>query len=620
MRRVVSAVAVLGVAASLVFASAPAHAIEVAPPPPVDEVAYKPSTLTSTTGTTEKSSEIRARLLAESRYRQQNPTTVPRPLAPPKAPTRGLSGGPLGYILLAPVLVNGALKIYVTSAEANTDLTPEQLSCATVGQLGSSIVDWLYSVPEDCGMAFIESNPDVSGSLGPVSYGGLSVTYTGKSLGYYYDVFCYSQSGTLASNLIAYVIDKAGSKSSWQGSAAFGNAPPPAGMCSTGTRFVQAYRAGGPNGYPDDPTVYIAALSAPDTVLAKMDMTVANPTRTPKCTVSGGGVSATADGIPYTETEGLPLGGEAMGCTQAMEDFVSAPGSPLFPEKIKIDSEQGGSITTIADMDVPAEAAPSTPEEAPAPTRGLVLTKVVDGVELSCMTWEADCADWWADSDEGTDPSTYRCTYQGATIPLAECGVYRRTFTSLDPDTGETVITDPVTGEDIGWGTAPDGRNSTDPSTGPTPGDRCMESWASVANPIDWVLTPVKCAFVWAFVPRSDRISDAQGRVGDLADETMLGTVGGALTGLASAFEAGVGCGGLPFHLEGPGWEVNAMLLASCDEPAAGIAATVRTILSGVIIAGGILAFIRYLGALFGFTAFGRNHSEPKSSGGPSFD
>lgn len=114
---------------------------------------------------------------------------------------------------------------------------------------------------------------------------------------------------------------------------------------------------------------------------------------------------------------------------------------------------------------------------------------------LSCFAGGL-CADWWPafEADPVVAEESYRCTYSGQTVPLAECKVYAHAFgpgppVISDPETGDPPVLTPE--EDPG----PDADN-----TCPPPFD-----WTSMFNPW-WYFKGMSCALEWAFVPRSDVI------------------------------------------------------------------------------------------------------------------
>lgn len=232
------------------------------------------------------------------------------------------------------------------------------------------------------------------------------------------------------------------------------------------------------------------------------------------------GTTTTGTGSTYTETDGVPFTAEGTGCKNAesAKSLWSGGGQRPQPLRIRVGStDEGGSITEISDVEVPPMSEPERQSLDPGldNSKGLTLSKVVDGVQLSCMTWEADCVDWWAQSSSGSateEATPYRCQFGGRPVPLTQCSPYRATF---DTKTSTPTITDPTTGTESPWTSQPSTGNSTSPSTGPTPGADCFDGWSAVANPIEWVLHPVKCALVWAFVPRAPVVQEAVTAAGD---------------------------------------------------------------------------------------------------------
>ncbi|WP_263118597.1 hypothetical protein [Cellulomonas sp. RIT-PI-Y] len=120
----------------------------------------------------------------------------------------------------------------------------------------------------------------------------------------------------------------------------------------------------------------------------------------------------------------------------------------------------------------------------------------VTGARYSCFDNPTLCTDWFNDPAK---TETYRCTYGGAVVDLAECNVYRPTF---DPG-----VTNGA-GEAIDYAD-PDGKIDTTPGTGtsPQPGGGTQSnscpppfSWTSAFNPWYYYKASV-CALQEAFVP-----------------------------------------------------------------------------------------------------------------------
>lgn len=616
MRRALSALAVLGVSGVLVLGGAgPASAVDPVPGP-VDEILDIPSRVVRSVTGSPLGDSVVMMMLKGQRWVAGGGALVPVSVAnTPKPITAPAAISRVGGTALTAIIAGWAIASNGTIAiiGATTGNGYEQTFC--------SQPDWYQATTGFVNMGFApectakvpEPNFELPTTYGGVSYSGYSLTVLRVSP--YVDagsngVLCVATSGALPAGYGLY-----GTRSDGVRAGQLLNLNPYGPACGS-DKIIGIPKAG----YTGAPA-YIAATASPTVPVATQSAGRGDPQRQLKCRIDWeDGTTTTGNGSTYRESTGVPLSASGTGCEQA---YVSKPGRgpALLPDRISVDSQvDGGAITEISEQAVPDFSPTERKAFGPSNGRGLVLEKIVGVDAGSCMTWAADCSEWWEQTDEGTTTGTYRCTFGGEVIPLVECGPYRHTF---DEMTDTPTITNPATGAEEGWSSQPNTSNSINPGAGPgtgsTPSDKCFANgWAAVANPLDWVLVPVKCALVWAFVPRASEVEAAQGRIEAARDETIVGTVGTALAGLGAAFDAGVGCGGLPVHIEGFGVTlVHAQLLASCEEPAAGIAATVRTVLTIAIIIGGILAMIRYLGALFGFQGFGKNRSEPS---GVSFD
>lgn len=286
-------------------------------------------------------------------------------------------------------------------------------------------------------------------------------------------------------------------------------------------------------------------------------------------------------GAEYLESVGFPIYSAGQACNDAAR---SRDGE--IPKSVTVTSKNKETGVTTP---VTKEAAPDyTPEERASLSdktgKGLVLWKA----GASCLAWEADCSGWWAATDRGRATGTdYSCTYGDATVSLAQCTVYQRTF---EPSTDAPVITDPMTGEDVKWATDGDPANSLDPSVSISPGDQCMSEWSSVANPVGWVLHPVKCALVWAFVPTTSKVDSQWSLASEKWNKTMPGKIGGIVS-TAFTVDAVTGCQGphifMPFSSIGGQWgwvDVDWYPLNACEDPAAQVAWWSRAISSCALI------------------------------------
>ena len=95
----------------------------------------------------------------------------------------------------------------------------------------------------------------------------------------------------------------------------------------------------------------------------------------------------------------------------------------------------------------------------------------------------------------------------------------------VEVDNCTTTATEPATGDDKAL--LPDG--SPDPAGEPGSGQCFPHGWAAF-NPVQWVYKPVKCALVWAFVPREAVVLEATASLSDAWEDTALGTVTAATT------------------------------------------------------------------------------------------
>ncbi len=318
-----------------------------------------------------------------------------------------------------------------------------------------------------------------------------------------------------------------------------------------------------------------------------------DPPRTPTCTIKWkDGSTTTGTGQTYNESTGLPLTTSGLGCEAA---FVSQPGAgpDLLPDEITVESQVGGggAKTQISKSKVPDFTAEQAKSFYPTkPGAGLVLEKTVNGVTDSCNTWAANCSDWWAQTSNGTQTTTstgtYRCTFGGDTVTLSECGPYRHTF---DTQTETPTITDPATGTEKPWSATPSPGNSLDPGAGLDPGGQCFaDGWASVQNPIDWVLVPVKCALVWAFVPRTSVMTQTQAAIADAWAPTIVGKLPTVVQSAIVIPDGGTGCSGpvvdIPIHLGDVNIDYHGYPLSACAEPMATLAGWARLIGAAVLI------------------------------------
>lgn len=606
-------------AVSVLLGAGPSVAAVV--PPPVADVTEVPSQLVRAINSIRigegvggspalrASSVMKAKLAHQKRLAATpKPPTAPKAAPLPKvitgpaAPVRGLGPNPAGIAVAGFMggwaLGQGGLTLY----SAATDQSYEELICATPDWYQAANSFLMFGVTPDCAALIPEPNPDVVAGYGPACTSDglwcahLLHTSTFEGAGY---LSCYSaSSASPPSGWNAYYQNAAGLQRSmsWV----------PSGAALCGADLFHNGIASGNNAIA--PGYFW--LVGPAAQVIHPETLPANPERETSCRISWeDGTETTATGATYTEDTGLPFSASGLGCEQA---FVSKPGAgpALMPDRITVETQDGtGEQIVIMDSEVPDY----TPDQRKSlnwdPSKGgLQLHKVVNGVTDSCMTWAADCAQWWPDTSQGTQPvvgvDEYRCTFGGEAIDLAECGVYRTTF---DTQTDTPTITDPETGEQVEWETTTNPANSTNPGTGPTPGEACMEGWASAPNPIEWVLHPVKCALVWAFVPRTDVVTTQTASLGTKWDSKGPAALGRALGGMAFV-PPGNGCEGLAVPLGdvyGHGVQNFRVLEACPGDPLQPLAALSTVVIGIASVLGVIWSVTRSFGGIVGFTGLG---------------
>ncbi|WP_137878071.1 hypothetical protein [Microbacterium sp. 4NA327F11] len=358
-------------------------------------------------------------------------------------------------------------------------------------------------------------------------------------------------------------------------------------------------------------TQYLApriVANSTGTAVATATTSTPDPNRSLSCRIKwADGTTTTGAGSTYKESTGLPMSAASTGCTTAW-DAKPGAGTTTMPQEIGINSQpDGGAKTEISTGTVPSYS-PDQQKGLTATSTGggLILRKTINNVTDSCMTWAANCSGWWSATSNGTTTGTgtgsdakYDCSFGGASIALAECGIYRSTF---DTQTDTPTITVPETGVTVPISAGQTAQNTTSPAAGPTPGEACMNEWGSAPNPIEWVMTPVKCALVWAFVPRTD-VSEAQwGAVRDAWDETIVGRLPALVQSTFIPPSGGSGCMG-PHIVFAYGWaghtfNVDMYPLQACSAPMSTVASLARTIGAAVLIFMTALGIIRRISAI----------------------
>ena len=455
---------------------------------------------------------------------------VPRPITAPSPVTRAAAGPLLGGFLAGFAIGQTGLAMYgqISGTDPLADI------CGS-GFEGVGSVIYMGMMP-DCTAVVTDPNADTPSSV-TLTGAGLSMVFVGNN--YYASPttgrsYCYMMGGSLGAGwtLGAYNV----ALGSW-GVMATGPetfSPSTSGFCYTNYPGSRGF-ASSPATYGHPPQYRLHNPTTGEAIYETVN--VPNPSRTAKCSITWeDGMITEGTGFTFEEESGFPVSADGTGCDYAWKQRPDA-GPNMMPRELAVRSDiDGGGSTEVLRQVVPTP----DPEERAALSdttgKGLVLHKG----SSSCLAWAADCAGWWDDPEK---EANYRCTYGDSAVSLAQCYVYRDTF-ELDNPTA--TITDPVTGEPTPW-TGNDSLNSTSPDAGPTPGDQCMSEWSSVPNPVEWVFHPVKCAFVWAFVPRDVAVTALQDSTTNSWNNSTPGklalTIGAVSPTLLSL--AGDGCGGL---------------------------------------------------------------------------
>lgn len=138
----------------------------------------------------------------------------------------------------------------------------------------------------------------------------------------------------------------------------------------------------------------------------------------------------------------------------------------------------------------------------------------------------------------------------------------------------------------------PGGSPLVDPETG----KNCMSaawSW----NPVNWVLTPVKCAMVWAFVPKKEAVTGVQTKLRTSVDKSGASGWFQAGTGLVAIPDGG-GCG---VTVTFPLTNTQFHMLDSCTAPMSTVAVICKAFLTMVIVTLGVFHGTRAVAGAFGY-------------------
>ena len=220
----------------------------------------------------------------------------------------------------------------------------------------------------------------------------------------------------------------------------------------------------------------------------------------------------------------------------------------------------------------------------------------------SCVYGSAQCQGWTGYESQMT------CTWGTYSVPIKWCeDQWRTAFDNLTtPSASASASATPGAALPT-TGTNTDAHASPDPtvSAGAT-GLDCLGGFWSW-DPIDWVLTPVKCALVWAFVPNTATLTSletsAKSDLTSLGATSWFDAINGFYGGLGGS---GSGCQGPHIH-----WDLVSLdfyPLAACTEPMATVATIFRSLITVLVLMAGMRSGLRAISQGFGFQ-FGMGHN-----------
>lgn len=327
-----------------------------------------------------------------------------------------------------------------------------------------------------------------------------------------------------------------------------------------------------------------------------------------------------------------------------------------IPESISWTANKGGISENLGGIK------PKAPDAYPdCPPGKCVRVIYVDGVP--CRVGIEVCYDWM----NVQPPSRVRCEYGPYTMPIAECAdlanIHKTThgvtpdpkpewdptrtpgllpsnpdgtvdWTKVGPefrpdDNPNIDYKPPVRGPIIGTPGQTDPTNPpvTVPSNPPfptvgvnppisppgvnppknpdAPSQNCIaQGWSW--NPVDWVFVPVKCALVWAFIPK-----DGPGliaRANDTFNDTGMGDWLGIVPAWLDALpDAGAACMGPPLVVPASMGGATYYPLNACSDPMAKYAQMSRAVMTVVVSFAGVISIVNSVTLAFtGYRAFER--------------
>jgi hypothetical protein len=263
-------------------------------------------------------------------------------------------------------------------------------------------------------------------------------------------------------------------------------------------------------------------------------------------------------------------------------------------KSVDVDVKLPGRTDFREAWDVTAPSQPTYPDCDPTMSTGCELSVWVDG--SVCNVGDSRCLDWQEHAS-----SRLQCHWGPYSVPIAKCDMLEEAYkpggariaeenTDGDPSTGTATAADPsATPSSPGFPTAvpiPPTPSPVPVPTVDTPVDvdsGCWPSGSAAWNPLEWVLRPVQCALVWAFVPpegMGTRMAEFSTAWDGSDAGTWVSTITDPVGDVSAAWSSGgAGCGG-------PEWTLSMAAFGggsypfrpfdSCREPLASVAPVVK--------------------------------------------
>lgn len=219
------------------------------------------------------------------------------------------------------------------------------------------------------------------------------------------------------------------------------------------------------------------------------------------------------DGSSFAVTAAIPLPNDLVKiptCTGAAGDLGGAHG-----KCVTLSGGAPGAMVTQSSDCAAATAAqalyPNCVGVSPACTYVVRLDGVPCVVGGPCSSWATIYS---------LDPARVRCMYGAYSVPVSNCAMLERVY-----ETGTVLATGANTDGRPGTFTAPGPAGqvvgSTPPVADPIPlpppttvpdpssAPDCLGTTYGTFNPVQWVLMPIKCAMIWAWVPDAGTVGPA---------------------------------------------------------------------------------------------------------------